>query len=109
MNKPILIAFLLLAILPARAQQTDVSADLRFRYEYRHGYGTLFHDTLKAASFMTQRTRIVIDHSTSRLKLRISPQNVRTWGDVTTGAKTDVNFQLHEAWAELQLGAKISV
>ena len=109
MNKPILFALLLLASLPTLAQQTDVSADIRFRYEYRHGYGSLFHDTLKAAGFTTQRTRIVIDHTTSRLKLRISPQNVRTWGDVATGAKTDVNFQLHEAWAELQLGEKVAV
>lgn len=102
-------ALLLLAGLQAQAQQTDVSADLRFRYEYRHGYGSLFHDTLKPASFMTQRTRIIIDHTTSKLKVRIAPQNVRTWGDVATNARTDVNFQMHEAWAELMLTPAWSV
>ncbi|WP_298707132.1 alginate export family protein [Chitinophaga sp.] len=100
---------LLLAGIPSRGQQTDVSADLRFRYEYRHGYGAPFHDTLKAASFMTQRTRIVIDHTSSKLKLRIAPQNVRTWGDVATGARTDANFQMHEAWAELLFAKNWSV
>ncbi len=105
MNKPtkLMGAILVLSAFNAGAQQVDVSADLRFRYENRHGYGTLFSDTLKAANFITQRSRINIDYTSPRLKLRVSPQNVRTWGDVATNAKNDINTQLHETWAEVMI------
>lgn len=104
-----IMSILLLSGLGASAQQIDASADLRFRYEHRHGYGTLFHDTLKAANFVTQRTRIQLDYTSPKLKVRIAPQNVRTWGDVATSARTDQHFQMHEAWAEVAINTRWAV
>lgn len=107
-KKLILLAFVAICS-SAIAQQIDVSADLRMRYEYRHGYSTLFADTLKAANFITQRSRLNIDFGNKNLKLRISPQNTRVWGDAATSSKSDISNQLHEAWAELILSNKLSV
>ncbi|MDD2985319.1 hypothetical protein [Flavobacterium sp.] len=53
----------LLAFSSTKAQQFDVSADLRARFENRNGYGTLKPDSEKAASFISQRTRLTFDYS----------------------------------------------
>lgn len=100
MKKIIAIATITIFSIRGFAQQLDISADMRMRYEYRHGFSTLFNDTLKAASFIVQRSRINIDFGNKDFKIRISPQNTRVWGDVATNSKSDVNNQLHEAWAE---------
>lgn len=92
----------------AKAQQLDVNADLRARFENRNGYGTLKPDTEKASSFISQRTRLLLDYSFKNIKLRISPQNVRTWGDVTTTSKTDINNGLHEAYGEIEINKNFS-
>ena len=74
----------LLSTVTISAQQFDINADLRARFENRNGYGTLKPDTEKATSFISQRTRLVFDYSFKNIKLRVSPQNVKTWGDVAT-------------------------
>lgn len=98
----------LLGIVTISAQQFDVNADLRARFENRNGYGTLKPDTEKAASFISQRTRLIFDYSFKNIKLRVSPQNVKTWGDVTTTSKTDVNSTFHEAYGEIKMDEKFS-
>jgi|CXWL01.1.fsa_nt_gi hypothetical protein len=104
----LLTILLFLTTLKTTAQQLDVTADLRMRYEYRHGFSTLIADTQQSANFVAQRSRLNIDYTSQHLKLRISPQNVRVWGDVATTAKSDPNNQLHEAWAELLVNNKFS-
>ena len=90
------------------AQQFDINADLRARFENRNGYGTLKPDDERAASFISQRTRLQFDYSFKNIKLRVSPQNVKTWGDVATTSKTDANNAFHEAYGEINLDKKIS-
>ncbi len=87
-------------------QQLEGWADIRMRYEFRNGYGELRPDSAKAAHFITQRNRLRLEYSDSKLKIRITPQNVRVWGDVATTSRSDINMQLHEAWAELALGER---
>ena len=98
----------LLGIVTISAQQFDVNADSRPRFENRNGYGTLKPDTEKAATFITQRTRLIFDYSFKNVKLRISPQNVKTWGDVATNSKTDANSAFHEAYGEIKMDEKFS-
>ncbi len=86
-----------------KAQQFDVNADLRARFENRNGYGTLKPDSEKAASFISQRTRLTFDYSFKNIKLKVSPQNIRTWGDVATTSKTDINNAFHEAYGEIKM------
>ncbi len=109
MKKYIYTTFItLLGTITISAQQFDINADLRARFENRNGYGTLKPDTEKAASFISQRTRLIFDYSFKNIKLRVSPQNVKTWGDVTTTSKTDANSAFHEAYGEIKMDEKFS-
>ncbi len=92
------------------AQEFEISAELRPRFEYRHGYKTLIADDIDAATFISQRSRINFGFKNEKLNTFVSLQNVRVWGDVTTLSNTDKNgTALHEAWAELLLDHKFSI
>ena len=109
MKKYIYITFItILGTITISAQQFDINADLRAKFENRNGYGTLKPDTLKAASFITQRTRLILEYSFKNVMLRVSPQNVKTWGDVATTSKTDANNAFHEAYGEIKVDDKFS-
>ncbi len=102
------IVLLILSNQSTFGQKLTINADLRCRYEYRHGYSTLFYDSLKAGNFIAQRTRLIFHYSSDRITVRISPQNVRIWGDVATTSARDSANALHEAWAELKANEKLS-
>jgi len=92
------------------AQEFEITTELRPRFEYRHGYKTLIPDTLNAASFVSQRTRLNLGYDSEKLKAYVSLQNVRAWGDVSTLSTSDKNgTAIHEAWAELLLTPKFSL
>jgi len=90
------------------AQEFDLSAEVRPRYENRHGYGTLIDDNVNGANFVSQRTRLNFGFKQEKIRLGVSLQNVRIWGDVSTLSANDNATALHEAWAEAVLSDKIS-
>lgn len=100
MKKLILLLIISVVSLKMRAQQIEIGSDLRSRYEYRHGYGTLIPDTVKPGNFIAQRVRMSFDFSNKFIKLRISPQGVKVWGDVSSTSKNDLFFGFHEAYGE---------
>lgn len=84
--------------------QFTLDAQLRPRFEYRHGYKTLFPNDTDPAAFVSQRTRLNIGYKTEKLHFYLSAQDVRVWGDVSQLNVADENgFSLHQAWAEVQL------
>src|SRR5215207_10667756 len=88
--------------------QLTVSAQLRTRTELREGQATPQPIGAKTAFFTAQRTRLSFGYNMYRLKLGVTAQDVRVWGqDVSTINRTttqDLNgLMLHEAWADLQL------
>ena len=91
------------------AQQFDLSAEIRPRYENRHGFGTLLPTNADGANFVSQRTRLNFDFSQDKIKLGVSLQNVRTWGDISTLGADDQATMLHEAWAQALLTDNFSV
>jgi hypothetical protein len=107
MKKCLILIALLLGVI-AKAQQFDINADLRARFENRNGYGTLKPDAERAASFISQRTRLIFNYSFKNLKLVVSPQNVRTWGDVLTNSKDDIGSSFHEAFGEITMNEKFA-
>jgi len=109
MKKIILTGMVILVCIITKAQQFDIQGDLRFRYENRHGYSTLIADTLKAANFVSQRSRIIFNYSNPYLKLKVSPQVIKVWGDVSSNTKSDLNNAFHEAWAEVMFTKQFSV
>ncbi|MCM4171487.1 hypothetical protein DHD32_08350 [Arenibacter sp. TNZ] len=95
--------FFTLLIMQVQAQFT-LDAELRPRFEYRHGYKTLFPDNVDPAAFVSQRTRLNTAYEIEKLSFYLSLQDVRTWGDVPQLNTADKNgFGIHQAWGEIQL------
>lgn len=85
------------------AQTVKISAEVRPRYEMRHGYKTLFPDDAEAANYISQRTRLNGFFGNETFKAYVSLQDVRVWGDVSQLNVQDVNgFGVHEAWGQVK-------
>ncbi|MEE9348725.1 MAG: alginate export family protein [Flavobacteriaceae bacterium] len=107
-----LISTVIIAILFATtmvAQSFDLSAESRSRFENKNGYKTLIAPGIDGSNFISQRTRLNFGYKNTKLKMKISMQNVRVWGDVSTLSSNDNNSSLHEAWGEAILSDKISL
>src|SRR5688572_14649492 len=103
LSKKILFIILFFSITQTYSQFT-VDAELRPRFEFRHGYKTLFPDNTDPAAFVSQRTRLNFGYKTEKLHFYLSPQDVRVWGDVPQLNTADENgFSLHQAWADVLL------
>jgi len=90
------------------AQEFNVSAEIRPRFESRNGFSTLSTDDTDASNFVSQRTRLNVDFKNKKINLRVKVQNVRVWGDVATMSVDDNAISFQEAWAEAVLSDKIS-
>ncbi len=109
MKKLLFILFVCICSLVS-AQQFDLSAEFRPRFEYRHGYKTLITDSEDAATFVSQRTRLNFNYESEKLNAFLSFQNVRVWGDVSTLSSSDKNgTAIHEAWAQVILSPQFSL
>ncbi len=87
----------------AEAQEFKLSADLKPRFEYRHGFGKLMIPNVDPEAFVSQRSRLIGIYNSSKVNFKISAQNVRVWGDVPTMTKADNFFKFHEVWGEIPL------
>ncbi|MBL7697759.1 MAG: alginate export family protein [Chitinophagaceae bacterium] len=88
--------------------QLSISAQVRARSEFRDGQGAPLSKEADPALFISQRTRLTGVFNNPRIKVGISLQDVRTWGqDVSTinrnTTENNNGFMLHEAWAEILL------
>lgn len=101
----LLYSLLILPTINATAQTLNVDADLRTRFEYRHGFNNLFLENAAPAAFVNQRTRLNISYKAEKLQLVISAQDVSTWGDTRQILAIDGNdsFSLFQAWGQLQI------
>ena len=95
----------LLSLFNVIAQEFSLDADLRQRFEYRHGFSTLFPDDADPAAFVRQRARLNFKYSAEKLNVFVAVQDVSTWGDTRQILPVDGNdsFMLFQAWAELSL------
>lgn len=84
----------------SKAQTFTLDADIRPRFEYRHGFGNLFPDDGKPAAFVTQRSRINFAFTDDRFSAYVSFQDVSTWGDTQQLAATNNNHSvsLFQGW-----------
>ncbi len=105
----LIIYFVLLSFMKTNAQ-LKVDAELRPRFEYRHGFSNLFADGEDPAAFVSQRTRVNAFYTSGKLNFLLNVQNLRVWGDVPQLNRSDMNgVALHQAWAELMLDANLSI
>jgi len=92
----------------------DISAEIRPRFEYRHGYGALPPEGAIPTIGMSQRSRIIFNYDTEKIKYGLSLQDVRVWGDETLYSATGVfgdnaSLDLKEAWIQLVINKYSSV
>lgn len=85
----------------ASAQEFDANVQIRPRYEYTNGFGTLLTPTTSHTSFIGQRSRLNLNYKDAKLKMKLSLQNIHTWGDAATTTLAAKNgVAAFEAWAE---------
>lgn len=108
-TQKILLVCITLFMVRTNAQLT-VDAELRPRFEYRHGFKTLFPDDEDPAAFVSQRTRLNAGYTTEKLNFYLSLQDVRVWGDVPQLNSSDNNgLSIHQAWGEIRSDKNFSV
>lgn len=87
----------------AIAQELSIVADVRSRFEYRHGFNSLVPSEVDPAAFVQQRSRLALGYKSELLNAKFSFQDIRIWGDTRQILSNDVNnnFQLAETWVQL--------
>lgn len=88
--------------------QPQIEAQLRPRFEIRDGYQKLAPKGSVPAAFISQRTRLGIIWESEQFILRITPQDIRIWGDEQVNSATGVfgdnaSVELFEANVLLKL------
>jgi hypothetical protein len=99
-----------LTVISANCQDNafKMTGQYRVRPEFRQGYKTLSADTSRAAFFITQRARLVFDYKKENLKMYMSVQDIRTWGDEEP-LKDIPGLSVNELWVELSLKNNFSL
>jgi len=89
--------------------QLSMEAEFRPRFEVRDGYRELAEPAATPSWIISQRTRLSFSYVTDRLRLHVTPQDVRVWGDEQLASSTGVygdhaSLDLLEAYAEIEMG-----
>lgn len=89
--------------------QLKIDAEIRPRFEFRNGFKTLFPDNVNPAAFVSQRSRLTTSYGAEKVKVYMTLQDVRTWGDVSQLNSADNNgMMLQQAWADVGIAKKWS-
>lgn len=92
------------------SSQFIIDAEVRPRYEYRHGFHSLMPDSVDPASFISQRTRLNVFFNKERVKVYVSLQDVRVWGNVSQLNRSDFyGLAIHQAWGQFGIGRKFAI
>lgn len=106
--RAIISALLLLSIASTTKAQFKIDAQYRSRLEYRDGYQKLAAEGSVPALFVSQRARLSFAYDATAFRIRISPQDIRVWGDQATlsatGPADNPSFDLFEGYVDLKLG-----
>ena len=90
--------------------QLEIGAEVRPRFEFRHGFGTLFPDNVDPSAFVSQRTRLIAGFQKDYLNFYLSVQDIRVWGDVPQLNRADRNgFGVFQAWGEILFSPNTSL
>ena len=109
LNKIVLSLIAMISI-SANSQEFDANLQFRPRYEYRNGFKTLISNGESPTSFVSQRSRLNFNFKQEKIKIKLTLQNIRTWGDVSTTSTADKNgVALFEAWAQYEFNSKFSL
>ncbi|MBI9037501.1 MAG: alginate export family protein [Bacteroidales bacterium] len=92
--------------------QFKIDAQYRPRLEVRDGYQKLAKSNSVPAFLMSQRTRISFIFESENFKIKLTPQDVRIWGDEQLASSSGVygdkaSLDLFEAFVEMKVGNSI--
>ncbi len=110
--KKTLLTLLIIGLLPVGsvlAQSFKLSGEIRPRSEYRNGYKTLNGADTDPAFFISQRSRLNLDYMSSKVKVGLSLQDVRVWGEAPQLNRNDGLSSIHQAWGEVIFTKRISL
>lgn len=103
------LGLLSLALSVLASAQVSIDAELRPRFEYRHGFKNIFPEGEDAATFVSQRTRLKTNYKNKNIEFRLSLQDVRVWGDVPQLNASDNNkMMVHEAWGKFKASEEVA-
>ena len=109
LRKQLLLSLLGLVSASTFGQEFSSDIQIRPRYEYTNGFGTLLTPTTDHTSFIGNRSRVNFNFSDTKLKVKLSLQNVHTWGDAATTSVSSKNgVAAFEAWAQYSFTDKWS-
>lgn len=97
-----LISIALLLFSVSLQAQFSVSATLRPRAEYRHGYQQMPDSGQAPAFFVSNRVRLSGAYNTEKLKMVITLQEIRVWGNQQLKAESPT-LNLFEGYADIKL------
>jgi len=108
MKNKLYVAILFLVIATqGKAQELSIDADIRPRFEYLNGFGTLIADGVDAGTFIQQRSRLKFKYAEEKFAAYVSVQDVSIWGDTPQIAPGDDNnsLSLTQAWIDFKFGS----
>ena len=92
------------------AQEFEANIQLRPRFEMRNGYKNPLSNGQNPAAFVSQRSRLNLNFAKEKLDVKLSLQNVSSWGDVPTSTPKSKNgVAIYEAWARYKFTPKFSL
>lgn len=101
-KKIYLLHLMLFMFVFANAQDITLYGEVRPRAEYRDGYGKPIITSNKAGFFVNQRTRLGACFSNELIKMQVTFQDSRTWGEA--GSNSDnASVGIYEAWGEIKM------
>ena len=88
------------------AQEFNLGADFRSRFDYRHGFNNIVPSGVDPAVLIEQRARLNLGYNSEKFQSHFSIQNISVWGDTRQILPFDVNnnFQIADAWVALKFG-----
>ncbi len=107
MKKLTLFAVIFLMNFGAQAQ-FSLNADITPRAELRRGYRTMPGPNDKPSGHINQRTRLTLAHQIENIRMHISFQDVRVWGQEAL-LQNIPSMSIHEAWAEMMFNSNLSL
>lgn len=88
--------------------QFILTAELRPRTEFRHGYATLASEASQTAIFTSQRSRLNLLFNHERYRISLSVQDVRVWGDEGQ-LRDEPSMAAHALWGEIDFTPNLSL
>lgn len=102
LKRGILLGFAFLCFLIGYSQDITIYGEVRPRAEYRDGYGKPIKSGTKGGFFIDQRTRIGAEFSNEWVKMKVTFQDSRTWGDENSDSDKS-SVSIYEAYGEVRL------